>query len=252
MVTGNTGIDALRWAADLEVPYTDPAVAEVAGSGARIVVVTAHRRENWGDGLLGIATGVAELARTHPEVEFVVPMHPNPIVRDRLSEPLRGAGNVLLTEPLHFPEFARLLARCDLVITDSGGIQEEAPSLGKPVLVTRETTERVEGVAEGTLLLVGSDPDRIASEGSRLLDDPTAYAEMAAADNPYGDGRAAGRCVAVLEHIIMGGDPPVPFGAGYNRRAVTIAAGFEMPADPLGEAPQPSVREDRTGTAAGP
>ncbi len=235
-VTGNTGIDALRWASALDVAYSDPAVAEIAEDDGRIVVVTAHRRENWGDGLVGIATGVAELARTHPETSFIVPMHPNPAVRERLSGPLAGLGNVLTTEPLQFAEFARLLARCDLVITDSGGIQEEAPALDKPVLVTRETTERVEGVAEGTLILVGPDAGRIADEGGRLLDDPAAYASVAGATNPYGDGRAAERIVGALEHILKGDDPPPPFGSGFSRRAVAMAAGFKVPLDSVEEA----------------
>ena len=146
-VTGNTGIDALQWASALEVPFTDP---RVAGGRRRattaIVVVTAHRRENWGGGLAGIGRGRrARWRATHPDVRFVVPMHPNPRVRDELGGPLGELANVLLTEPLGYAEFARLLAPLHLVITDSGGIQEEAPSLGKPVLVARETTERTEG-----------------------------------------------------------------------------------------------------------
>lgn len=236
LVTGNTGIDALRWASGLDVPYRDPAVAELAETDRRIVVVTAHRRENWGDGLTGIATGVAELAVSHPDVSFIVPMHPNPIVRERLGAPLEGTDNVLLTEPLPFAEFARLLARCDLVITDSGGIQEEAPALDKPVLVTRETTERVEGVAEGTLMLVGPNARNIAAEGGRLLDDADAYRRIAGAANPYGDGHAADRIVGALENILKGGTPPTPFGSGYSRRAVAMAAGFDVPLDSVEEA----------------
>jgi UDP-N-acetylglucosamine 2-epimerase (non-hydrolysing) len=141
---------------------------------------------------------------------------------------------VLLTDPLPFAQFSRLLARSHLVITDSGGIQEEAPSLDKPVLVTRETTERLEGVAAGTLQLVGADAGRIAAAGDRLLSDPEAYKAMAEAHNPYGDGRASERIIAVLEHLVRGGEPPHPFGAGYDRWAVVAATGFELPADPLG------------------
>jgi UDP-N-acetylglucosamine 2-epimerase (non-hydrolysing) len=243
-VTGNTGIDALKWASGLDVPFSDPAIAELCDGDQRIVVVTAHRRENWGDGLLGIANGVAELARLHPDVAFVLPMHPNPSVRASLSEPLGELENVLLTEPLQFAEFARLLAACHFVITDSGGIQEEAPSLGKPVLVARETTERVEGVTEGTLLLVGADADRIAVSGSLLLDDPQAYLEMASAQNPYGDGRAAERIVAALEHILHGGDPPQSFGPGYSRRAVAMAAGLEVPLGPREAEMRASLNDD--------
>ena len=232
-VTGNTGIDALRWASELDVPYGDPALQELHDSDARIVVVTAHRRENWETGLDGIAAGVARLARAHEDVRFVVPLHPNPLVGRKLGDPLRDLPNVLLCEPLGYARFARLLARSYMVITDSGGIQEEAPSLGKPVLVTRATTERNEGVDAGTLLLVGADPDRIFAEGERLLTDRGAYAEMSGAQNPYGDGRAAERIVAALEHLVFGGDPPAPFGPGYSRRAIGAAAGLSGQMEPV-------------------
>jgi UDP-N-acetylglucosamine 2-epimerase (non-hydrolysing) len=234
-VTGNTGIDALHWATKLDVPFGDRRVQELHDGDARIVVVTAHRRENWGGGLAGIAAGVGRLARSHPDVRFVVPLHPNPRVREELGGPLEGIDNVLLAEPLAYAEFARLLARSHLVITDSGGIQEEAPSLGKPVLVARSTTERTEGVEAGTLRLVGADPDRIEHEGGRLLDDPAAYARMASAPNPYGDGRAAGRILAALEHLRRGGQAPEPFGSGYTRTAVLTAAGYERGLDPFEE-----------------
>ncbi len=161
------------------------------------------------------------------------PVHPNPAVREVLTERLSGLDNVLLTEPLGYATFSRLLARSFFVITDSGGIQEEAPSLGKPVLVTRETTERTEGIEAGTLRLVGADAERIFAEGSRLLTDPIAYAEMAEAPNPYGDGRAAERIVAALEHVLLGGEAPSPFGPGYNRAEVVEAAGFDLPTERL-------------------
>jgi UDP-N-acetylglucosamine 2-epimerase (non-hydrolysing) len=226
-VTGNTGIDALHWASRIDVKFANPELQAVHDSDARVVVVTAHRRENWGDGLRGIAAGVARLARDHRDDRFVLPVHPNPRVREVLTEGLTGLDNVLLTEPLGYATFARLLGRAHLVITDSGGIQEEAPSLGKPVLVTRETTERTEGLEAGTLRLVGTDPDLIHAEASLLLDNASAYARMAAAPNPYGDGRAAHRIVAALEHILLGSEPPTQFGPGYNRTAVEIAAGFK-------------------------
>ncbi len=232
-VTGNTGIDALEWASGMDVEFANRELSELVASDARLVVVTAHRRENWGDGLRGIAAGVRRLAEFAPDVHFVLPVHPNERVRETLTESLEGIDNVLLTEPLGFATFARLLGRSHFVITDSGGVQEEAPSLGKPVLVTRETTERTEGVEEGTLRLVGPDPERIFSEGVRLLEDPLAYSEMADARNPYGDGQAARRIVAALEHLLLGGDPPVPFGAGYRRSSVAQAAGFELAAAPL-------------------
>ncbi|MGH2907048.1 MAG: non-hydrolyzing UDP-N-acetylglucosamine 2-epimerase [Solirubrobacterales bacterium] len=228
-VTGNTGIDALRWAAGLNAPYVDPKVQEAHDADRRVVVVTAHRRENWGAGLQSISKGIARLATDHDDVQFIVPLHPNPRVRQELGEPLEDFENVLLTEPLDYTSFARLLERADLVITDSGGIQEEAPSLGKPVLVARDSTERGEGVDAGTLILVGTDPDKIAGEADRLLSDPVAYAEMASAENPYGDGFAADRIVAALEHLLHTGPAPVPFGAGYDRNSVARAAGVELP-----------------------
>ena len=163
-VTGNTGIDALHWAAGLDVPIANPRVAELVAGDDRIVLVTAHRRENWGGGLAGIAEGVARVATSHPDVQFVLPMHPNPAVRGQLRPALEPLANVLLVEPLRYTSMAKLLARCDFVITDSGGLQEEAPSLDKPVLVARDSTERTEGVEAGTLLLVGTDPARIADE----------------------------------------------------------------------------------------
>jgi UDP-N-acetylglucosamine 2-epimerase (non-hydrolysing) len=155
-------------------------------------------------------------------------VHPNPAVAETLTEILDDRDNVLLTEPLGYATFSRLLARSTMVITDSGGVQEEAPSLGKPVLVTRESTERTEGIEAGTLRLVGTDSERIAIEGRRLLEDPLAYEEMAAAENPYGDGEAAQRVVAALEHILLGGEAPTQFGPGYDRSAIAEAAGFEL------------------------
>ena len=232
-VTGNTGIDALQWASTIDVKFANPALQALHDSDRRIVVVTAHRRENWGAGLAGIAEGVRRLADAEPEARFVLPLHPNPKVREALAERLSDLANVLLTEPLGYATFARLLARSHMVITDSGGIQEEAPALGKPVLVVRETTERTEGVEAGTLRLVGNDPERIFSAGSQLLNDPVAYAEMAEATNPYGDGRAADRIVRALEHVLLGGEPPEQFGPGYSRAAVAHAAGFHLPAPAL-------------------
>ena len=224
-VTGNSAIDALHWASGLAVPFVNPAIQEMFDSGRRLVLVTAHRRESWGDGLHGIGQAVARLAEAHPDVAYVLPLHPNPRVRSTLRPLLDGYPNVLLCEPVSYGEFARLLARCHLAITDSGGIQEEAPALGKPVLVTRDVTERVEGVDAGTLALVGTDPDRIFAVADRLLCDPVAYAAMADAPNPYGDGQAAARIVAALEYMQDGGVAPAPFGSSLDRRAVLSASG---------------------------
>jgi UDP-N-acetylglucosamine 2-epimerase (non-hydrolysing) len=225
-VTGNTGIDALQWSSQMDVAFANPELQALVDSDRRIVVVTAHRRENWGDGLRGIAEGIHNLAGNHADVSFVLPVHPNPRVREVLTERLQGLDNVLLTEPLGYATFSRLLGRAYIVITDSGGIQEEAPSLGKPVLVTRETTERTEGLAAGTLRLVGTNPRVIFEEGNRLLGSEEAYREMAEAENPYGDGHAAERIVACLEHLFLGTNPPTQFGTGYSRAAVAIAAGM--------------------------
>ena len=208
----------------MEVKFANPELQALADSDRRIVVVTAHRRENWGDGLRGIAEGIDRLADRHPDIGFVLPVHPNPRVREVLTERLQGLDNVLLTDPLGYATFARLLGRACIVITDSGGIQEEAPSLGKPVLVTRETTERTEGLAAGTLRLVGTNPQVIFDEANRLLE-PEAYREMAEAENPYGDGHAAERIVGALEHLLLGTDPPTQFGTGYSRAAVARPPG---------------------------
>jgi UDP-N-acetylglucosamine 2-epimerase (non-hydrolysing) len=222
-VTGNTGIDALRWSSAIDVKFANPDLQALHDGDRRIVVVTAHRRENWGDGLRGIAEGIARLADRHAGVSFVLPVHPNPRVREVLTERLVGLENVLLTEPLGYATFARLLGRAHLVITDSGGIQEEAPSLGKPVLVTRETTERTEGLTAGTLRLVGTNPNVIFDEATRLLESAVAYREMSEAENPYGDGHAAERIVGALEHLLRGTDPPTQFGTGYSPAAIALA-----------------------------
>jgi UDP-N-acetylglucosamine 2-epimerase (non-hydrolysing) len=161
-----------------------------------LVVITGHRRENFGAGFLGICSAIAELARTFTDHRFVYPVHLNPQVQRPVHEHLGDLPNVQLLPPLNYLPFVALLDRAHLVLTDSGGIQEEAPSLGKPVLVMRETTERPEAVTAGTVKLVGTDPVVIVREATRLLRDPAAHAAMARVENPYGDGHAAGRIVA--------------------------------------------------------
>lgn len=227
-VTGNTGIDALKWASSLDVRFANPRLQELHDSDERVVVVTAHRRESWGAGLAGIAEGVARLAADAPDVHIVLPLHPNPEVREQLTPRLDGLDNVILNDPLGYATFSKLLGRAHLVMTDSGGIQEEAPSLDTPVLVLRESTERTEGVVAGTLRLVGTDPDRIHGEAMRLLGDPIGYAEMAHAPNPYGDGRAAQRIVDALEHALLGGAAPAPFGPGYDPSTISRVAGLHL------------------------
>ena len=200
-VTGNTVIDALHWvtARIAAEPALATGLAEVEArfAGKRIVGVTSHRRENFGGGLEGIAEAVRRIA-ARPDVALIFPVHPNPNVRAVMNGVLADLPNVALIEPLDYPDFARLLDICELMLTDSGGVQEEAPALGKPVLVMRETTERPEGVEAGTAKLVGTDADTIVAEANRLLDDPAAYAAMARAHNPFGDGKAAARIVELL------------------------------------------------------
>jgi UDP-N-acetylglucosamine 2-epimerase (non-hydrolysing) len=200
-VTGNTVIDALHWITGkiAERPDLAEGLAELEQrfAGKRIIGVTSHRRENFGGGMEAIADAIRRLA-ARPDVAMIFPVHLNPNVRQVMNERLAGLSNVALIEPLDYPHFARLLAISTLLLTDSGGVQEEAPALGKPVLVMRETTERPEGVAAGTAKLVGTDADRIVAEAERLLDDQAAYAAMARAHNPFGDGRSAARILELL------------------------------------------------------
>ena len=185
---------------------------ELYHSDRRLVVVTAHRRENWDTGIDGIALGIRRLADENADVSFVVAQHPNPLVQQKWTA-LSEAENVHLSGPAPYAEFAKLLARSYFVITDSGGIQEEAPSLGKPVLVARQSTERTEGVEAGTLVMTGTDPDLIYEQGMKLINDEGAYQKISEAKNPYGDGRASERIVAALENLYRGGPRPVPFGS---------------------------------------
>jgi UDP-N-acetylglucosamine 2-epimerase (non-hydrolysing) len=200
-VTGNTVIDALHWitARIAREPGLAAGLAELEQrfAGKRIIGITSHRRENFGTGMEAIAGAIRRLA-ARPDVAMIFPVHLNPNVRSVMSERLAGLANVALIEPLDYPHFARLLDISTLMLTDSGGVQEEAPALGKPVLVMRETTERPEGIAAGTAKLVGTDADRIVAEAERLLDDEAAYAAMARAHNPFGDGRSAGRIAELL------------------------------------------------------
>jgi len=221
LVTGNTSIDALQWSARRKAPYEDPALADLEeDETTRVVVVTAHRRETRGRGLEGIADALARLAEMFPETRFVVPLHPDPTMQEAIRSRVHGIGNVTLVERLGYAGFSRLLARASLAISDAGGIQEEAPGLGTPVLVTRDETERTDGVAAGTLELVGTKSGRIVAAARSLLDNPEAYAARVARVNPYGDGHAAERIVQALGHIVFGTPAPAPFGSGILRDAV--------------------------------
>ncbi len=194
-VTGNTVIDALYWAKQrIEDEKASP------NGGKRLILVTAHRRESFGAGMVGIAEALERIA-ARSDVAIAFPRHANPAARQPMDR-LEGIANISLLDPLGYPEFVRLLCRAELVLTDSGGLQEEAPALGKPVLVMRDVTERPEGIAAGTARLVGTDPGRIVSAVSELLDDPAAYARMARAHNPYGDGKAAQRIAAILRDVV--------------------------------------------------
>ena len=204
-VTGNTVIDALHWVTERlqAAPELASGLAELEQrfAGRRVIGVTSHRRENFGGGLEAIADAVRRIA-ARDDVAVIFPVHPNPNVRRVMEPALGGLANVALIEPLDYPHFARLLSLADIMLTDSGGVQEEAPALGKPVLVMRETTERPEGVLAGTAKLVGTDANRIVSEIFTLLDDSESYETMAQAHNPFGDGQAARRIVELLGHEI--------------------------------------------------
>jgi UDP-N-acetylglucosamine 2-epimerase (non-hydrolysing) len=204
-VTGNTGIDAFLDVAGRHARVGITAVDEAIAGGRRILLVTAHRRESWGERMRGIGRAVATLARQYPDAMVVLPAHRNPAVREQLLPPLAGLPNVVVTEPMDYAPFAALIAAATLVLTDSGGIQEEAPSVGRPVLVLRDTTERPEAVDAGTVALVGTDEGEIVRRAGTLLTDPAAYTAMARAVNPYGDGRAAPRSVAAIESLLGAG-----------------------------------------------
>ncbi|MFM5884059.1 MAG: non-hydrolyzing UDP-N-acetylglucosamine 2-epimerase, partial [Novosphingobium sp.] len=204
-VTGNTVIDALHWvtARIAAQPELAAGLAELEArfAGKRIIGVTSHRRENFGGGMEAIAAAIRQIA-ARPDVAVIFPVHLNPNVRAVMHQALGGLDNVALIEPLDYPHFARLLAIAEIMLTDSGGVQEEAPALGKPVLVMRETTERPEGVSAGTAKLVGTETATIVTEIFTLLDDKAAYENMARAHNPFGDGHAAQRIVERLGNEI--------------------------------------------------
>jgi UDP-N-acetylglucosamine 2-epimerase (non-hydrolysing) len=213
-VVGNTVIDALRLLPDERDP------AGPAGAPARPeVLVTVHRRESFGAPLAGILAALRTLAARFPEVDWIYPVHPNPNVRGPAHAALGGLPNLVLCEPLDYRELVRHLRRCRFVLTDSGGLQEEAPTFGKPVLVLRDTTERPEGIEAGVARLVGTDGERIAAAAAELLTSEAAYAAMARAVNPYGDGRAAGRIAALLA-----GEPWTPFQPAAAAPSPALAA----------------------------
>lgn len=212
-VTGNTVIDALhmvvdKLSKDKTLAKAQDEVLANAGydvsrlaNGKKLVLITGHRRENFGDGFIRMVTAMMDLSEKYPEVDFVYPMHLNPNVRKPIHEVFGEdltRQNFFFIEPLQYLEFVHLMSKANIVLTDSGGIQEEAPGLGKPVLVMRDTTERPEALASGTVHLVGTDYDKIVNEVSTLLDDASAYEKMSKSVNPYGDGKACNRIVKIL------------------------------------------------------
>ncbi len=215
IVTGNTVIDALYWVVD-KMKADARLSSELSGvlaksgydvsrlvTGKKLVLVTGHRRENFGEGFINMCTAIRDLTHRYPDVDFVYPMHLNPNVRQPIrevfGEDLGNLGNMFFIEPLEYLSFVYLMEKSTIVLTDSGGIQEEAPGLGKPVLVMRDTTERPEALSAGTVKLVGTDYGKIVGEVSRLLDDASAYECMSHAVNPYGDGLSCGRIVETLK-----------------------------------------------------
>ena len=217
-VTGNTVIDALYWVvdkikSDKELDAELEAILKDAGydvnrlsDGRKLILITGHRRENFGDGFINMCTAIKDLTQKYPDVDFVYPMHLNPNVRKPIhevfGENLSNLGNMFFIGPLEYLSFVYLMEKSNIVLTDSGGIQEEAPGLGKPVLVMRDTTERPEALDAGTVKLVGTDYDKIVNSVSELLEDERAYEKMSKAVNPYGDGMACGRIVERIYVVI--------------------------------------------------
>ncbi len=211
-VTGNTVIDALQTTVAEEFRFGEDVLNRLDYRNKKVVLVTCHRRENYGQPMEDIMSALAQIARTHPDVELVYPVHLSPVVQKCAHRHLDGMENVRLIAPLDVEEMHNLMARSYLVLTDSGGLQEEAPALGKPVLVLRRETERPEAVEAGTAKLAGVDYGRIVQLADQLLDDPAAYAQMAHAANPYGDGRACPRIAdGILYHFGRRPRPPEPF-----------------------------------------
>ncbi len=224
-VTGNTGIDALfhvrSQRSDAASIGTDPALDSALHDAdrspdSRLILITGHLRENFGPGIKAICGAIKTLARSHADWTFIYPVHPNPNITRPVKDMLGGQANVHLIAPLEYREFVQLMDRSHLILTDSGGIQEEAPSLGKPVLVMRDATERPEAVEAGTVKLVGTDHDVIVRHVEELLTDEAAYRRMARAINPYGDGKAAGRIVKILSDAMEPAAPAAPETRGHS------------------------------------
>ena len=215
-VTGNTVIDAMAYTVRGE-QFTSPELNAIDFDGKRLIALTCHRRENYGEPMAQIFTAVAELAKRNPDVLIVYPVHLSPVVRDAAQQYLDGIENIHLIEPLDAMDMHRLMAKSFFVMTDSGGIQEEAPALGKPVLVLRRETERPEAVEAGTVKLAGTETDAILTLAQELLDSQEAYDAMAKAVNPYGDGHACPRIAQAILHHFGRGEAPAPFVPGSEK-----------------------------------
>jgi UDP-N-acetylglucosamine 2-epimerase (non-hydrolysing) len=223
-VCGNTVIDALGWLSDSTSPSGTPEKWGVPAD-SRLVLVTAHRRENWGSAFATVCAAVREMADGHPDVHVVFVAHPNPALREVADRVLADHGRVHLAPPLPYAEFIQLLSRCAFALSDSGGVQEEATTLGKPVLLLRDVTERPEGVAAGTVQVVGTSRDRILEAAGKLLGDRRAYLRAARATHCFGDGLASRRIVGFIGHFFGRCAPPAPFTAEVSRPAWPDAVG---------------------------
>lgn len=230
VVTGNTVIDALLEAATWDTTFADPRLQEAAATEKRMVVVTTHRRENL-DAMKEIGGAVHDLANEYPDIHFVLPLHLNPAVRKAVLPEVESLENVIITDPLPYDQFTKLQERATIILTDSGGVQEEAPSLGKPVLVMRQNTERPEAVVSGTVKLVGTNRSLIVAEAKLLLDDEAAFNAMATAVNPYGDGKAAERAVAAIGALLGLGERAESFAPNTSVEEEHIPRFDEVIAD---------------------
>ncbi|TAK50682.1 MAG: UDP-N-acetylglucosamine 2-epimerase (non-hydrolyzing), partial [Bacteroidetes bacterium] len=197
-VTGNTVIDSLLLTAKENYQFTNQKLQELDFNNKKVMLLTSHRRENFGDPMREVFLACREIVKKNPDVELVYPVHPNPNVQKAAHEIFGNVPRVHLVEPLDYRQFVHLMKRCYLILTDSGGVQEEAPSLGKPVLVLRSTTERPEAIEAGTAMLVGTSGETIVKQTQSLLDDKAVYARMASNVNPYGDGKAGERIVNIV------------------------------------------------------
>ena len=211
-VTGNTVIDALFQTISSDFKFSDALLNQINYDNDRVILVTTHRRENWGEPLRQVYKALKKLVEEFPDVEVIFPVHKNPVIREVVDAELGNIPRVYLTDPLDYEPFANLMSRVKLILTDSGGVQEEAPALGKPVLVLRDTTERPEAVSAGTVKLVGTDFSNVYENAKILLTDAAEYKKMSEACNPYGDGKAASRIVqAVLWKYNFEDNKPIPF-----------------------------------------